>query len=124
MLHPKTDEHVNLSVEVHHLVGKLSAVETLLTEVQRKVLVINVCNQRKTLCSPCMFRRYSDHSEGLKTEELWHESMYDQDLLLQIANNFNGLDSFLVLYIMELRQLGVSRRLDLSTSLTYYQRCI
>jgi hypothetical protein len=37
MLHPKTDEHVNPSVEVHHLVGKLSTAETLLTEVQRKV---------------------------------------------------------------------------------------
>jgi hypothetical protein len=31
MLHPKTDEHVNPSVEVHHLVGKLSMAETLLT---------------------------------------------------------------------------------------------
>jgi len=30
MLHPKTDEHVNPSVEVHHLVGKLSTAETLL----------------------------------------------------------------------------------------------
>jgi len=30
MLHPKTDEHVNPSVEVHHLVGKLSMAETLL----------------------------------------------------------------------------------------------
>jgi len=37
MLHPKTDENVNPSVEVHHLVGKLSTAETLLTEVQRKV---------------------------------------------------------------------------------------
>jgi hypothetical protein len=37
MLHPKTDEHLNPSVEVHHLVGKLSTAETLLTEVQRKV---------------------------------------------------------------------------------------
>jgi len=54
MLHPKTHEHVNPSVEVHHLVGKLSTAETLLTEVQRKVLVINVCNQGKTLCSPCI----------------------------------------------------------------------
>jgi hypothetical protein len=27
MLHPKTDEHVNPSVEVHHLVGKLSTAE-------------------------------------------------------------------------------------------------
>ena len=34
-LHPKTDEHVNPSVEVHHLFGKLSTAETLLTEVQR-----------------------------------------------------------------------------------------
>ena len=61
MLHPKTDEHLNPSVEVHHLVGKLSTAETLLTEVQRKVpacpgnfLVINVCKQGKTLCSPCI----------------------------------------------------------------------
>ena len=38
MLHPKTDEHVNPSVEVRHLVGNLSTAETLLTEVQRKVL--------------------------------------------------------------------------------------
>ena len=57
MLYPKTDEHVNPSVEVRHLVGKLSTAETLLTEVQRKVptcfLLINVCNQGKTLCSPC-----------------------------------------------------------------------
>jgi len=30
MLHPKTDEHVDPSVEVHHLVGKLSTAETLL----------------------------------------------------------------------------------------------
>ena len=35
MLHTQTDEHVNPSVEVHHLVGKLSTAETLLTEVQR-----------------------------------------------------------------------------------------
>ena len=37
MLHPKTDEHVNPSVEVHRLVGKLSTAENLLTEVQREV---------------------------------------------------------------------------------------
>jgi hypothetical protein len=37
MSHPKTDEHVNPSVEVHHLVGKLSMAETLLTEIKRKV---------------------------------------------------------------------------------------
>ena len=56
MLHPKTDEHVNPSVEVHHLVGKLSTAETLLTDVQRKVptcprsfLVINVCNAHPVL---------------------------------------------------------------------------
>ena len=56
----KTDEHVNPSVEVHHLVGKLSTAETLLTEVQRKVpicprifLVINVCDPGKTLSSSC-----------------------------------------------------------------------
>ena len=30
MLHPKTDDHVNPSVELHHLVGKLSTAETLL----------------------------------------------------------------------------------------------
>jgi len=35
ILHPKTDEHVNPSVEVHHLVGKLSTAETLLNEPQR-----------------------------------------------------------------------------------------
>jgi hypothetical protein len=28
--HPKTDEHLNPSVEVYHLVGKLSKAETLL----------------------------------------------------------------------------------------------
>ena len=62
MLHPKTDEHLNRSVEVHHLVGKLSMAETVLTEVQRKVptcpgsfLIINVCNQGKTLCSSCIY---------------------------------------------------------------------
>jgi len=61
MLHQKTDEHLNPSVEVHHLVGKLSTAETLLTEVQRTVptrpgsfLVMNVCNQGKNLCSPCI----------------------------------------------------------------------
>jgi hypothetical protein len=37
MLHPKTDKHLNPSVEVQNLVGKLSMAETLLTEVQRKV---------------------------------------------------------------------------------------
>jgi hypothetical protein len=52
MLHPTTDEHLTPSVEVHHLVGKLSTAGTLLTEVQCKVptcpisfLLINVCNQ-------------------------------------------------------------------------------
>ena len=61
MLHPKPDEHPNPSVEVHHLVGKFSTAETLLTEVQRTVptcagsfIVINVCNQGKTLCSLCV----------------------------------------------------------------------
>jgi len=39
MLHPKTDEHVNPSVEAHHRVGKLSTAETLLTEVQREVFL-------------------------------------------------------------------------------------
>jgi len=29
MLHPKTDERVNPSVEMHHLVGKLPTAETL-----------------------------------------------------------------------------------------------
>jgi len=53
MYHPKTDKHVNPSVEVHHLVEKLSTAETLLTEVQR-----NVCNQGKTLCSPCIFTEF------------------------------------------------------------------
>ena len=37
ILHPKTDEHVNPSVQVRHLVGKLSTSETLLIEVQRSV---------------------------------------------------------------------------------------
>jgi len=37
MLHPKTDEHVNPSVEVHHLVGKLSTAETPPTEMEHKV---------------------------------------------------------------------------------------
>ena len=37
MLHPKTDKHLNPSVEVHHLVRKLSTTEILLTEVQGKV---------------------------------------------------------------------------------------
>ena len=53
MLHPKTDEHVKLSVEVRHLVGTLSTAETLPTEVQRNFHVICVCNRGKTLCSPC-----------------------------------------------------------------------
>jgi len=59
----KTDEHPKPSVEVHHLFEKLSTAETLLTEVQRKVptcpgsfLVINVCNQGKNLCSPCIYQ--------------------------------------------------------------------
>jgi len=30
MLHPKTDEHMTPSVEVHRLVAKLSTAETLL----------------------------------------------------------------------------------------------
>jgi len=38
MLHPKTDQLVNPSVELRHLLAELSATETLLTEVQRKVL--------------------------------------------------------------------------------------
>jgi len=33
ILHPKTDERPNPSVEEHHLVGKLSTAEILLTEV-------------------------------------------------------------------------------------------
>ena len=52
MLHPKTDEHVNPSVEVHHLVGKLSTAETLVTEVQSKIIVINVCNQGRLYAHP------------------------------------------------------------------------
>jgi len=55
-LNPKTNEHQNTSMELHHLVGKLCTAETILTEVQHKVstcprssLVINVCNQGKTL---------------------------------------------------------------------------
>ena len=58
----KTDEHPKPSVEVHHLVGKLSTAESLLTEVQRKFptcpgsfLVINVCNQGNNLCSTCIY---------------------------------------------------------------------
>ena len=54
MLHSMTDEHLNLSVEVHHLVGTSYTAETLLIDVQRTVptcpgsfLVINVCNQGK-----------------------------------------------------------------------------
>jgi len=38
MLHPQFDEHLNRSVEVHHLVGKLATAETLLTEVQLSFL--------------------------------------------------------------------------------------
>ena len=34
MLHPKIDEHVNPSVAVHHLVGKLSTAETLNVKFQ------------------------------------------------------------------------------------------
>ena len=52
MLHPKTDEHVNPSVEFHHIVAKLFTAKTLLTEVQREDC--NVYNQGKTLCSPCI----------------------------------------------------------------------
>jgi len=72
MLRPKTNEHPNPSVEVHHLVGKLSTAETLLTEVQRKVLtcpgsflVINVYNQGKTLCSPCILLHNNSVSDLL-----------------------------------------------------------
>jgi hypothetical protein len=32
MFHPKTDEHLNVGVEVHYLVGKLSTAETLLSK--------------------------------------------------------------------------------------------
>jgi len=63
ILHPKSDENLNFSVEVRYLVGILSTAETLLAEVQRKVptcpvsfLVINVCNQEETLRSSC--RKY------------------------------------------------------------------
>ena len=61
MLYPKTVEHVNPSVEVHHLVGKLSTVETLLTEVQCEAptcfLVINVCNQGRLYAYPVLPNR-------------------------------------------------------------------
>jgi hypothetical protein len=33
LLHPKTDEHVNPSVEVRHFVGNLSTAENLLSKV-------------------------------------------------------------------------------------------
>jgi len=39
ILHPNTDEHVNPSVEMHHLDGKLSTAETLVTEMQHKVFL-------------------------------------------------------------------------------------
>ena len=56
MLHPKTNKHLNPSVEVHHLVGKLSTAETLLTEVfvcmPRSCLVINVCNRERLYVHP------------------------------------------------------------------------
>jgi len=69
ILHPKTDEHVNPSVEVHHIVGKLSTAETLLTEVYpRSFLVINVCNQGKTLCSPCIINQETLHLVGCNLE--------------------------------------------------------
>jgi len=42
LLHPKTDEHLNPRVEVHHLVGKLSTAETLLR-----------CNV-KVSCNKCL----------------------------------------------------------------------
>ena len=61
MVHPKTGERLNPSVEVHHLFGKLSTAETLLTKGQRtgvtcpgSFFVINVCNQGKNLCSLCI----------------------------------------------------------------------
>jgi prevent-host-death family protein len=53
MLHPETGKHRNPSVEVHHIVGELSAAESLLS-CNVKFLVINVCNHGKTLCSPCI----------------------------------------------------------------------
>ena len=37
MMHSQTYKHVNPSVEVHHVVGKLSTAEILLTEVPRDV---------------------------------------------------------------------------------------
>ena len=43
----KNREHVNPSVEVHHLVGKLSTAENLLRCnicIPRSFLVINICN--------------------------------------------------------------------------------
>jgi hypothetical protein len=37
MLHPKPGEPVFLCMDLHHLVGKLSTVETTITWVQREV---------------------------------------------------------------------------------------
>jgi len=77
MLRPKTDENPNPSVQVHHLVGKLSTAETLPTDVQRKVptcpgsfLVTNVCNQRKYLCSPCTLRTGAKITETTNSSSL------------------------------------------------------
>jgi hypothetical protein len=59
--HPKTDEHLNPSVDVHNLVGKLSTAETVLRckvkfqHVQVNICWINICNQGKNLCSPCTY---------------------------------------------------------------------
>ena len=47
MLHPKTDEYLNPSVEVYYLFGKLSTAETLLIEVQRSFLAINDRDREK-----------------------------------------------------------------------------
>ena len=56
MLRQKTNEHLNPSVELHRLVGKLSTAETLVTEVfvciPRSFLVINVCNRERFYAHP------------------------------------------------------------------------
>jgi hypothetical protein len=44
MLHPKIDEHVNPSVEMHHLVGKLSTAEILLRpDIMFQHVQVNKC---------------------------------------------------------------------------------
>jgi len=53
-----------------------------------------------------MFRRSSVYAEGWTAEELWHDSWYDQDLVLKILNKFNGPDLFHMFFMKALRQLG------------------